>query len=87
MKIRTRSVPNAYSSCCVPCQSMSNKMSRPAFERFLDRLLGAAVAMVEDIGPFGKIVGVDHRVECRLVDEMIVASVDFARGAWRGWWR
>ena len=48
-------------------------------ERFLDRLLRAAVAMIEDIGPFGEFVVGDQPVELRVVDEMIIDPVDLAR--------
>ena len=51
MKIVTRSSPIAASSCCVPCQSMSNNMSRPLAQRRLHRRLGRAVAIAEHVAP------------------------------------
>ena len=60
---------------------MSNKMSRPAFERGLHRRLGRAVAIVEHRRPFDELAGVDQAVELGVVDEMIVDVVALARAA------
>ena len=75
----TRCSPKSGSSCCVPCQSMSNRMSRPLAQRRLHRRLGRAVAIAEDVRPFDEFAGGDHPVELGVVDEVIVDVVDFAR--------
>ena len=66
------------SSCCVPCQSMSNRMSRPSSSASLIGAFGRAVAMVEHMGPFDELVGLDQPVELGVVDEMIIDVVDLA---------
>ena len=78
MKIRTRSSPIAEWSCWVPCQSMSNRMSRPSRQRVLHGRLGGSVAVAEHRRPFDELAGGDEPVELGVVDEMIIHILGFA---------
>src|SRR4029078_4239399 len=49
----------------------------PGLQRLLDRFLRAAVAVVEDIGPFRELFALHHALESGVVDEMIVPAFDF----------
>ena len=75
------------SSCCVPCQSMSNRMSRPSRSASFTGAFGRAVAIVEDVGPFDELAVCDHPLELGIVDEMIIDVVDSRRAASAGWSR
>ena len=56
-------------------------------EGCLDRRLGRAVPMVEDVGPLGELVRRDHPFELGVVDEMIVHVRLVRPGASAGSWR
>ena len=75
----TRSVRAFCRSCWVPCQSTSNRTSRPAASVVLHRLARAAVAVAEDRRVLEQGALGDHRLEAGAVDEEVVAAVYLAR--------
>jgi len=76
MKTLTTSA-RAFPALLVPCQSISNSTSCPR-QRRLDRCTRRTVAVFEHDCGFEKFIPLQHLVELRLVDEMVVAAIGLA---------
>jgi hypothetical protein len=78
MKTRTASSGHLSAMSRAPCQSMSNRTSRPSDRARSIGARGRAVAGAVDVGPFQEGVSVDQALELGVVDEVIVAVGDLA---------